>query len=182
MLETFRNAWKITELRKKILYTLMILVVFRVGVALPVFGVSPGALKSMVEGSGNLLGYLDMLTGGAFAKSTVFALSITPYINASIIINLLTIAIPPLERLAKEGEEGRRKLNRITRYVALGLAVALAIAYYFLLKNQNALTYTKGFSGIFSAIIIVATFTAGAMLIVWLGEQIDKKVSATVSR
>ncbi|WP_105203203.1 preprotein translocase subunit SecY [Neobittarella massiliensis] len=175
MLETFRNAWKITELRKKILYTLMILVVFRVGVALPVFGVSPGALKSMVEGSGNLLGYLDMLTGGAFAKSTVFALSITPYINASIIINLLTIAIPPLERLAKEGEEGRRKLNRITRYVALGLAVALAIAYYFLLKNQNALTYTKGFSGIFSAIIIVATFTAGAMLIVWLGEQIDKK-------
>ena len=93
----------------------------------------------MVSQTGSMLGYIDILTGGAFANATIFALSITPYINASIIINLLTVAIPPLERLSKEGEEGRRKLNRITRYTALGLAVALSVAYYFLLKRQGAL-------------------------------------------
>ena len=176
MFETFKNAWKIADLRKKILYTIMIIAVVRLGsVALPVPFLDPSSLQSMVSQTGSMLGYIDILTGGAFANATIFALSITPYINASIIINLLTVAIPPLERLSKEGEEGRRKLNRITRYTALGLAVALSVAYYFLLKRQGALLYTGGFAGIFSAIVIITAFTAGAMLIIWLGEQIDKK-------
>ncbi|ERI98424.1 MULTISPECIES: preprotein translocase subunit SecY [Eubacteriales] len=176
MFETFKNAWKIADLRKKILYTIMVIAVVRLGsVALPVPFLDPSSLQSMVNQTGSMLGYIDILTGGAFANATIFALSITPYINASIIINLLTIAIPPLERLSKEGEEGRRKLNKITRYTALGLAVALSVAYYFLLKRQGALLYTGGFAGIFSAIVIITAFTAGAMLIIWLGEQIDKK-------
>lgn len=176
MFETFKNAWKIADLRKKILYTIMIIAVVRLGsVALPVPFLDPSSLQPMVSQTGSMLGYIDILTGGAFANATIFALSITPYINASIIINLLTVAIPPLERLSKEGEEGRRKLNRITRYTALGLAVALSVAYYFLLKRQGALLYTGGFAGIFSAIVIITAFTAGAMLIIWLGEQIDKK-------
>ena len=176
MFETFKNAWKIADLRKKILYTIMVIAVVRLGsVALPVPFLDPSSLQSMVNHTGSMLGYIDILTGGAFANATIFALSITPYINASIIINLLTIASPPLERLSKEGEEGRRKLNKITRYTALGLAVALSVAYYFLLKRQGALLYTGGFAGIFSAIVIITAFTAGAMLIIWLGEQIDKK-------
>ncbi len=176
MFETFKNAWKIADLRKKILYTIMVIAVVRLGsVALPVPFLDPSSLQSMVNQTGSMLGYIDILTGGAFANATIFALSITPYINASIIINLLTVAIPPLERLSKEGEEGRRKLNKITRYTALGLAVALSVAYYFLLKRQGALLYTGGFAGIFSAIVIITAFTAGAMLIIWLGEQIDKK-------
>lgn len=175
MFDTFRNAWKIQELRKKILYTLLILVIFRFGSAVPVPFVAAGALQSFMSQAGGFLGYLDMLTGGSFGKSTLFALSVTPYINASIIIQLLTVAIPALERLSKEGESGRRKITKITRYAGAGIAVALAIGYYFLLRGQNALMYTEGFSGIFAAVVIVLAFTAGSMLIQWLGEQIDIK-------
>ncbi|MEG0179511.1 MAG: preprotein translocase subunit SecY, partial [Oscillospiraceae bacterium] len=171
MFDTFRNAWKIQELRKKILYTLLILVIFRFGSAVPVPFVAAGALQSFMSQAGGFLGYLDMLTGGSFGKSTLFALSVTPYINASIIIQLLTVAIPALERLSKEGESGRRKITKITRYAGAGIAVALAIGYYFLLRGQNALMYTEGFSGIFAAVVIVLAFTAGSMLIQWLGEQ-----------
>ncbi|MEG2394058.1 MAG: preprotein translocase subunit SecY, partial [Ruthenibacterium sp.] len=117
MFETFRNAWKIDELRKKLLFTLFVIVIFRLGCAIPVPFISGGALKALVEQSGSLLGYIDMLTGGSFARATLFALSVTPYINASIIIQLLTVAIPALERMSKEGEDGRRKITRITRYV-----------------------------------------------------------------
>ncbi|WP_367925961.1 preprotein translocase subunit SecY [uncultured Ruthenibacterium sp.] len=175
MFDTFRNAWKIADLRKKILYTIMVIVVFRLGCAIPVPFIRPEALQSWVGETGNLLGYIDMLTGGAFARCTLFALSVTPYINASIIIQLLTVAIPALEQLAKEGEEGRKKLTRITRYVGAGIAFALAIAYYFLLRGQGALLYTEGASAWFSAVVIVLTFTAGSLLIQWLGEQIDVK-------
>ena len=126
-------------------------------------------------GDGNLLGYIDVLTGGAFSNATIFAMSISPYITGSIVIQLLTVAIPALERMSKEGEDGRKRLNRITRYTGIGLGFVQALAYWFLLKNQGALVYTKGFAGFFSAVVIIMTFTAGSALIVFLGDQIDAK-------
>ena len=176
MLQTFKNAWKIEELRKKIIFTAIILVIFRLGCAIAVPFVKPEALQGMLSaGDGNMLGYLNMLTGGAFASATVFALGVTPYINSSIIITLLTVAIPYLEQLSKEGEECRKKIGKITRYVATGFAALLSVAYYFLLRRQNALMYTEGLSGFFAAVVIIATFVAGTLLLMWLGEQIDKK-------
>lgn len=175
MFETFRNAWKIEDLRKKLLFTLFVIVIFRLGCNIPVPFVNPDALTALVQQSGSLLGYIDMLTGGAFSQATLFALSVTPYINASIIIQLLTVAIPALERLQKEGDEGRRKLTRITRYVGAGIALALATGYYFLLRGQGMLTYTTGGSGVFVAFVVILAFAAGSMLIQWLGEQIDIK-------
>ncbi len=175
MISVLRQAWKIEDLRKKILYTLLILIIFRVGVAIPVPFLSPDALSQLVNQTGSLLGYFDMLTGGAFSQSTLFALSVTPYIQASIIINLLTVAIPALERLAKEGDSGRKKIQKITRISGAGLAFVMAIMYYFLLRSQNALIYTTGFEAFFAAAVIVMAFTAGAVLIMWLGEQIDRK-------
>ena len=128
MFETFRNAWKIEDLRKKLLYTLLVIVIFRLGCAIPVPFIAPEALQGWVAGqSGSMLGYIDMLTGGSFSRATLFALSVTPYINASIIIQLLTVAIPALERLSKEGEDGRKKLTRITRYTGAGIALALGV-------------------------------------------------------
>ena len=176
MFETFKNAWKIEDLRKKLIFTLMVLIVFRLGCAIAVPFIDPTALKSMISaGDGNMLGYLNMLSGGAFANATLFALGVTPYINASIIITLLTVAIPYLEQLSKEGEEGRRKINKITRYLGMAMGAALSVAYYFLLRRQGALLYTKGLEGWFTAIVIILTFLAGAQLVMWLGEQIDKK-------
>jgi len=175
VLQTFKNAWQVEELRKKLIFTAIILVIFRLGCAIAVPFVDPDALQGMLSaGDGNMLGYLNMLTGGAFASATVFALGVTPYINSSIIITLLTVAIPYLENLSKQGEEGRKKLNKITRYAATGFAAVLSIAYYFLLRRQNALMYTEGLSGFFAAVVIIATFVAGTTLLMWLGEQIDK--------
>jgi len=173
VLKTFRNAWKIEDLRKKILFTLLILLLFRLGVAIPVPFINREALAEWFTAAseGNMLNYLDMLTGGSFSQATIFALAVTPYINSSIIIQLLTVAIPALERLAKEGEEGQHKINRITRYSTVGIAVVMGFAYYMLLRNQSALSDT----GLFAAIVIVLCFTAGSMLITWLGEQIDSK-------
>ena len=131
MFETFRNAWKVPDLRKKLLYTLLIILIFRVGAAIPVPYLDASVMNSLMSQSGSLLGYVDMMTGGAFSKATLFALSVTPYITATIVIQLLTIAIRPLERLSKEGEEGRKKLAKITRWVTIGLALVQAIAYYF---------------------------------------------------
>ena len=179
MFETFRNAWKIEDLRKKLLYTLLVIVIFRLGCAIPVPFIAPEALQGWVAGqSGSMLGYIDMLTGGSFSRATLFALSVTPYINASIIIQLLTVAIPALERLSKEGEDGRKKLTRITRYTGAGIALALGVGYYFLLRGQGALVYGSGaqmFAQVFSAIVVILAFTAGSLLIQWLGEQIDVK-------
>ena len=178
MFQTLKNAWHIADLRKKILYTLMILVLFRLGTAVPVPFLDAQVLQQMLQNpanAGNLLGYLDILSGGAFARATIFVLSITPYITSSIVIQLLTVAIPALERMAKEGEDGRRKINKITRYVTVALALLQAWAYYTLLRNQSgAVMYRSGFAGIFSAIVIIAAFMGGAMLIVYLGERIDE--------
>ncbi len=175
IVQTFRNAWKIADLRKKLLFTLFIILIFRFGAAITVPFLDPTVMQGMVKNNdGGILSYLDLISGGSFAESTLFALSVTPYINASIIIQLLTYALPPLERLSKEGPEGRKKINKITRIVSLVIAVALSFAYYLMLKNQGALTYTKGFAGIFSMIVIILCFTAGAALIVWLGDQINE--------
>lgn len=176
MLQTFKNAWKVEELRKKLVFTAIILVIFRLGCVISVPFIKPEALTGMLAaGDGNMLGYLNMLTGGAFASATIFALGVTPYINSSIIITLLTVAIPYLENLSKQGEEGRKKIGKITRWAATGFAAVLSIAYYFLLRRQNALIYTEGASGVFAAIVIIVTFIAGTTLLMWLGEQIDKK-------
>ena len=178
MFEVFRNAWELADLRKKILYTLFIIVIFRFGSSIFVPFLNSSMIASslgMTSSEGNLFSYWDQMTGGSLSRGTLFAMSITPYINASIIVQLLTVAIKPLERLAKEGEEGRKKLNKINKYVALGLAIFQAVAFYITLRNGNVVKYTGGFSGVLAAITIVACFVAGASLIIWLGDQISEK-------
>ncbi len=182
MFKTIKNAWATPDLRKKILFTLFIIVIFRFGAAIPVPFLNTTALKGvMTEAAtaGTALSYLDTLSGGAFAQATLFAMSVTPYINSSIIIELLTVAIPALERMAKEGEAGRKKLGAITRYTAIGLAVLQAVFYYFYLHNSSyngvdIVKYKSGGTGVFTAFVIILTFTAGAALIMWLAEQINQ--------
>lgn len=154
----------------------MIIIAFRFGSVIPVPFLDASALADIMAGANETaLGYVNMLTGGAFANATLFAMGITPYINSSIIIQLLTVAIPPLERMAKEGEEGRKKIAAITRYVTVALGLIQGTAYYFFLKNSGVTLYNEGFSAVFSALIIVLAFTAGTALIMWMGEQINQK-------
>ena len=176
MFETFRNAWKIDDLRKRLLFTFLILVLFRLGCAVPVPYITADALSAMFAGgTGDMLEYLNMMSGGALSECTIFALGVQPAINASIIMQLLAVAIPYLENLTKEGEEGQRKMRRITNYVGAGIGLMLSIGYYFIIRNMGALSYTEGFAGIFSAVVIVLAFTAGSQLCTWLGNQIDTK-------
>ncbi len=173
MFATIRNAWKIPELRKKILFVLFILLIYRLGNAVPVPYVNVAALHSYFEQSlsGTILGLYNMMSGSAFSQATVFALSIQPYINASIIIQLLCIAIPALERLSKEGgEEGKRKIERITRYTTVGLGLLMGFAYYVMLNNYQLLN-ERGF---LPGLVIVLSFTAGSAFVMWLGEQITE--------
>lgn len=176
MLKTIRNAWSIPDLRKKLLFTLMIIIVFRIGSVIPVPFLDMSALATAMNGmnEGNtMLAYLNTLSGGAFANATLFAMGVTPYINSSIIMQLLTVAIPPLERMAKEGEAGRRKIGTITRYVTVGLGLVQGGAYWYYLHRSGVTVYTEGFSLWFSAIVIILVFTAGTALMMWLGEQIN---------
>ena len=181
MFQILRNAWKITDLRKKILFTVFILLIFRVGSAITVPFVDTAELaRQMGSSSNDFMGYLSMMSGGGFSNASLFALSITPYINASIILQLLTVAIPALERLSKEGEAGRKKLGQYTRYATVILGLMLGIAYYFMVKNQfgalsPAAAYGTGFARWFAAIVIILCFTAGSSLMMWLGEQINEK-------
>nr|WP_207751055.1 preprotein translocase subunit SecY [Hydrogenoanaerobacterium saccharovorans] len=163
------------DLRAKLLYTGMILLLFRIGAAIPVPFLKPDILKTYISGDNNWLGYIDLLSGGAFSNSTLFALGISPYITASIVIQLLAVAIPALEQLAKEGEEGRKILNKYTRYCTVALGLLQSVAYYFLMRNYGALTYTEGPAMYFSAVVIITSFLAGSMLVMWMGEQIDNK-------
>ena len=174
MLQTLRNAWKIEELRKKILFTLVIILLYRLGNAIPVPDVNIALLNAyFAQQQSTILGLLDVMSGGAFSNATIFALSIQPYINASIIIQLLCIAIPSLERLSKEGgEEGRKKVASITRYATVAIGLIQGFAYYMLIKNNNMLNADA--QGIWSAIVIILTFTSGSALIMWLGEQITE--------
>ena len=173
MLQTIKGAWKAPELRKKILFTVFILLIYRLGNAVPVPYVDVAALKEYFDTtlSSTVLGLYNAMSGSAFSRATVFALSINPYINSSIIMQLLCIAIPALERLQKDGgEEGRKKIASITRYVTVGLALIMGFAYYSMLRNYGLLTQT----GVLTGIVIVLTFTAGSAFIMWLGEQITE--------
>ncbi len=174
MLKTFRNAWKIPELRKKILFTLMILLLYRIGNRIPVPYVDVETLRTFFDQtlSNTVLGFYNTLSGSAFSEATVLALSIQPYINASIIIQLLTIAIPAMERMAKdEGEVGKKKLERITRYTTVGLGLLMGMAYTMMLKNYGILDPGSTF---INYVVIVLSFTAGSALVMWLGEQITE--------
>ena len=154
----------------------MIIIVFRIGSVIPVPFLDMSALATAMNGmnEGNtMLAYLNTLSGGAFANATLFAMGVTPYINSSIIMQLLTVAIPPLERMAKEGEAGRRKIGTITRYVTVGLGLVQGGAYWYYLHKSGVTVYTEGFSLVFSAIVIILVFTAGTALMMWLGEQIN---------
>ena len=174
MIETLKRAWKMPDLRNRLLYTLMIIVVFRIGAALPVPFLNASAMAGF--GDGNLFGYLNLMTGGAFQNGTLFALSITPYISASIIIQLLTVAIPALEKLSKEGESGRKKLKQIERGTTVALALIESFGYYRILVSQNAVMGGgNAFGNFLIPLTIVLSFTAGAMICVWLGERIDEK-------
>ncbi|MGL5973237.1 MAG: preprotein translocase subunit SecY, partial [Oscillospiraceae bacterium] len=148
MFKVFRNAWKSQDIRKKMVFTFFVIAVFRIGSSIPVPFLDPAELKIMMETTGSFLGYMDAITGGALGSATLFAMSVTPYINASIIMNLLTVAIPALERLAKEGEEGRKKINKITRILSIVFGLILSTGYYLLLKNANVVLYTDGKKGI----------------------------------
>ncbi len=182
MLQTIINAWKIADLRKKILFTALIILIFRIGAAIPVpfTNIAEGGILGDAA-EGTFMSYLSMMTGDAFNYGTIFAMSITPYINASIIMQLLAVAIPPLERLSKEGEEGRKKIATITRFVTVGLGLMQSTAYYFYLRNQNYLMTDEsgakftGFFAVFQALIIILCLTAGTAFIMWLGEQINNK-------
>ena len=183
MFKTLKTAWGIPEIRKKILFTLFIIAVFRLGCVLTVPFLNTDIVQSWMQekaSNGNFLEYLDILSGGALSKATMFCLGVTPYINASIIIQLLTYALPPLERLQQEGEDGRKKLNKITSYVALGLSAFMAVAYYLTLKNMlkdgvSAVTYTNGAAGIFTMFVIIFSFMAGSTLVIWMGNRINEK-------
>ena len=175
MLQTLRNAWRIEEIKRKILFTLLIILLYRLGNAIPVPYVNIAALQSYFAMLQNtVLGLLDVMSGGAFSNATIFALSIQPYINASIIIQLLCIAIPALERMSKEeGEEGRKKIAAITRYVTVAIGLLQGFGFYMLIKN-NGILVADAQSSIWAAIVIILTFTSGSALIMWLGEQITE--------
>ena len=188
MFETLRNAWRVKEIRMKILYTIMILLVFRIGSFLPVPFIDVEALKGAISGNGAFFNYLNVLTGGAMEYGALFSMSITPYINASIIMQLLTVAIPALERIAQEGQEGQKKIAKYTRFATVILGLIQGTAFWWWLhasspqSNESykgsATSYIiadSGFETVFTAIVIVLCFTAGSALMMWLGERIDEK-------
>lgn len=168
MFNTIRNAWKIPDLRKKMIFTLLMLVVYRLGSFIPVPGMNRDALAQLIE-SGGLLGFFDVISGGAFKNFAIFAMNITPYINSSIIMQLLTIAIPSLEALAKEGEEGRKKIAQYTRYGTVILALIQAIALSIGLKRYLIKT------DFISVALVALSLTAGTAFLMWLGELITEK-------
>ena len=178
MFKTLQNAWKIPDLRKKIIFTLFILLLYRVGNVIPVPYIDTATLEAYFNSdlSNTILGLYNAMSGSAFSQATVFALGIQPYINSSIIIQLLTVAIPALERLAKDGgEDGKKKIARITRFTTVGLGLLMGWAYYVMLNNYAAqgMSIITG-DGFMSALVIILTFTAGSAVVMWLGEQISE--------
>lgn len=171
MIETLKNAFKIPDLRKKLLFTIGILIVYRLGIRVPVPGIDQEAFTALIERFGQLGSFLDIISGGAFKQVSIFAMGITPYVNASIIMQLLTVAIPALERLQKEGETGRKKIQQMVRYLTVGLAMVQAIAYWYATRMASSSTLP----GFLNAILVVVSFTAGTAFIMWLGEQINEK-------
>lgn len=178
MFSTIRNAFKNPELRKRIIYTIFILIIFRLGASILVPFVNADAIRSTFSDNTSTFGLLNLMSGGAFANASIFALSITPYITAQIVIQLLTVAIPPLERLAKEGETGRRKLDRITKITSMFMAAVQGFGYYTIVRAKDGIKNYSNYSTsehVFIAIVIVICFTAGAFAVVWLGDRITEK-------
>ena len=175
MIQTIRNAWRVPELKKKMLFTIMALLIFRLGSAIPVPYIDGSALEQYLQSqSGTILGLMNAMSGSAFSMATVFALSIQPYINSSIIIQLLTVAIPALERLARDGgEEGRKKIASITRYTTVAIALLQGFGYYTLV-NSYGLVNGGGLNKFWVGLVIVISFTAGSAFLMWLGEQITE--------
>ena len=178
MFSTLRNAWKIADLRKKLIFTMLMLLIYRVGNVIPVPFIDASVLATYFDNtlSNTILGLYDAMSGSAFSQASVLALGIQPYINASIIIQLLTIAIPALERWAKEeGEEGKKKIEKLTRYSTVALGLLLGFAYYTMLRNyasQGLDIITK--DGFLPALVIILAFTAGSSVVMWMGEQITE--------
>ncbi len=182
ILDTLKNAWRVADIRKKILYTFLIIAVFRIGSYIPVPFIDVDGLAASfgdITSQGNIFNYLSVLTGGALEYGALFAMSVTPYINASIIMQLLSVAIPYLERLAKEGEEGRKKIAKYTRFATVILGCIQGIAFFLYLKNSNLIGWSEAnygrFELWFKAIVIIACLTAGSAIVMWLGERIDEK-------
>lgn len=174
MFKTLSNAWKITDLREKILFSAFIILLYRIGVAIPVPFVDANLLSQyMTTTSGSIFQYFNIISGNAFSQATLFALGISPYITASIVIQLLTVAIPALEKMAQEGEEGKKKLNQITRYVTVGLGLITSFGYYMMLK-ANSIIVEDG-KNAFGAAVIIACYCAGSSLVMWLAEKINDK-------
>lgn len=169
MFDTLKNAWRIKDIRQKIIFTIVMLFIYRVGTYVPIPGVDSSYIQAIVE-KGGLLGFFDMITGGAFANYTIFAMGITPYINSSIIMQLLTVAIPKLEELAKEGEDGRKKIAQYTRYVTIILAFIQSLGITYGLARGAIVGGT-----FFSYFLVALTLTAGTAFLVWMGEQITDK-------
>ncbi len=171
MFETIRNAWKIADLKKKLIYTMIVVLLYRVGTALPIPYMDSGMLGQLYTyTNGSILGYLNILSGGALSNATLFALGIQPYITASIVMQLLCVAIPHLERLSKEGEEGKKKINQYTRYVTVALGLLTAFGYYRLLLANNVVSDRSAFA----AVVIIACYCAGSALVMWLSEKINE--------
>ena len=178
MLDVLKNAWKVVEIRKKIFYTLMILLIFRVGAVIPVPFVDLQALAATMNNTSavnEFFSYISALTGAGLENGAIFSMSVTPYINASIIMQLLTVAFPFLERIAKEGEEGRKKIAKYTRFATVILGLIQGTAYYFFLKGSGLVQAKTAFEYIFTGVVIVLCFTAGSAIMMWLGERIDEK-------
>ncbi|WMJ24164.1 preprotein translocase subunit SecY [Paludicola sp. MB14-C6] len=177
MFTTIRNAFKNDDLRKRIIYTIFILIIFRLGSAVIAPFIDGAHLSQQIGNSTDFLGLLNTFSGGAFEKASIFALNIQPYITASIIVQLLAIAIPALERLSKEGETGRKKLNKITKYVTVGMCLLQGYAYYTIVRAEGAINakYLSGFPKYFALITIILSLTAGASVVTWLGDQITEK-------
>lgn len=174
MWQTYKNAWSIDDLRKKIVFTLFVVVLFRVGCAIPMPFIDSEAIKSWFSQDGvkdSLLGYFNLLSGNAFSSATLLALGVNPYITSSIVMQLLSIAIPALEKMQKSGPEGQAKISKITRWVTVALSLITAFGYYTTIKSQGALFDT----GFFAEIVIIASYTAGSCLVMWIGEKIDER-------
>ena len=175
MLKTLANAWKTPDLKKKMIFTMIIILLYRLGSNIPVPYVNALAVEqSLSQYAGSIFDYLTMLSGSGFAQANLFALSVSPYITAQIVIQLLTIAIPALEKLSKEGEEGRQKINKITRIVTIALSLITAYGYYNLLSSTSGTLLSDGQKP-FGMIVMVACYCAGASLVMWLAEKVDEK-------
>lgn len=170
MLSTLRNAWKVQDLRKKIIWTVFLIAIFRMGSYIPVPGIDTDSLKALTQ-SGSLVSFYDLISGGSFSRFSIFALGVVPYINASIIMQLLTVAIPKLEQLSKEGDDGRKKIQKITRYASIVIGAITAYGTYMIINNVGALKSTSPVS----MFLILLTLIVGSTFLMWLGDQITVK-------